>query len=339
MSIIDVQNFNKLISSKIVFPVYLFTGEESYLVNLCLEKLDKLLEVSDFSKEVFYISESTFDDILNALYTPAFLGKKREVIVKDVNKINLTDAVKLVNYLSNVVESSCLILLYSCNYKKEASVKRKEFINKCISSEKCITVNCRKQYKNEIEEFIKSEFAKKNKTISYDVISKIIDDTDTNLSNISSELEKISLLVGENKKDITYCDFEKTKGFTKETNTYALSSSIESKNLGRAMFILERLISEGEELIIILSVISSTIRKLLNAKSMLEEQKMSIQEVSSIIGIHNLYVNSFFINLKKHDLEKLKTSFKVILEADISIKSDRNEAVPALERAVLYICG
>jgi DNA polymerase-3 subunit delta len=339
MSIIDVKNFSKLVFSKIVYPVYLFTGEESYLINLCLRKLDKLLEVSDFSKEIFYILESPFDDILNALHTPTFLGKKREVVVKDINKINPADAGKIINYLSNVVESSCLVLLYTCNYKKEVSVKRKEFINKCVSSEKCITVNCRKQYKNEVEEFIKNEFVRKNKTISYDVISRIIDDVGTNLLNVSSEIEKIFLLIGEDKKNITYCDFEKTRGFTKETSTYALALSIESKNLKRAMFTLEKLVSEGEEPIIILSIISSTIRKLLNAKSMIEEQKMPLQKVGFVIGIHNSYTNSFFTNLKKHDIEKLKTCFKAILEADISIKSDKNEAVSALERTVLYICG
>jgi DNA polymerase-3 subunit delta len=339
MSIIDVKNFSKIISSKIVSPVYLFTGEESYLINLCLRKLDRLLEVSYFSKEIFYISESTFDDILNAIHTPAFLGKKREVVVKDVNKINSTDVGKIIDYLSNVVESSCLVLLYSCNYKKETSVKRKEFINKCVSSEKCMTVNCRKQYKNEVGEFIKNEFTRKNKIISYDVISRIIDDTGTNLLNVSSEIEKIFLLIGEDKKNITYCDFEKTKGFTKKTNTYALGLSIESKNLKSAMFILEKLLNEGEEPIIILSIISSTIRKLLNAKSMIEEQKMSTHEVIFAIGVHNSYANSFFINLKKHDIEKLKTCFKVILEADVSIKSDRSEAASALERTVLYICG
>ncbi|MDR3281843.1 MAG: DNA polymerase III subunit delta [Endomicrobium sp.] len=338
MSIVDTKTFSKLISSKRIFPVYLFAGEESYLIELCLRKLDKLLEVNDFNKEIFYILEAPFDDILNALHTPPFLGKRRVVVVKSINKINTTDVGKFISYLSNVVESSCLILLYFCNYKKETVVKRKELINKCISSENCIAVNCRKQYENEVKEFIKNEFTRRNKTISYDIISKIIADVGNDLLNISSEIEKVSLFIGENIKNITNYDFEKIMGITKETNTYVLSSFIESKNLKKSMFILEKLLGEGEEPIIILSVILSTLRKLLSAKSMIEEQKMSIKDVGSNIGIHNLYSTSFFTNLKKHNIKKLLTSFKIVLEADISIKSDRSEAVSVLEKTILYIC-
>jgi DNA polymerase-3 subunit delta len=319
--------------------VYLFAGEESYLVDLCLNKIEKLLGVNDLNKELFYASDSNSEDILHAVLTLPFLSDKRLVIVKSVNKMRATDAEYITEYLSKTVDSSCLVLLYSDNYKKETIVKRKELINACLASKNCVAVDCRKQYENEAREFVKLELADKGKTASYDLISKIIDENGTDLLNISNEIEKLSLYVGNESKEITEDDLEKVGGYTKEVNVYALSSDIESKNLKHAMFVLEKLFSDGQEPVMILSAISSSVRKMLNAKSMLEEQNISTSEVASSLRIHSFYSEAFFSNLKKHNTKTLKAALRFILQVDTSIKTGSNDAISALEKAVLSICS
>jgi DNA polymerase-3 subunit delta len=335
---LKIQDFNNLVLSKRVSPVYLFAGKEHYLLDACLNKTEKLLVIDDLNKEIFYSLESSAEDILNALQTLPFLNEKRIVVVKDLNKIRPSDAERLTSYLSNIIETSCLILLYYDNYKKETVAKRKELINKCITSKNCISVDCRKQYESEAREFIKTEFIQKDKVISNDVALRIIEENGTDLLNISNEIEKLSLFTGKNNKNITLEDLEKISGHTKETNIYALSSYIEAKNLKKAVFTMEKLLNEGEEPVMILSAVASTIRRMLNAKSIIEEQSMSAAEAALALKIHNFYAGTFFTNLKKHSTHILKTSLKVILEADIAIKTGSNDAISALEKIVLYIC-
>jgi DNA polymerase-3 subunit delta len=339
MNILKAQDFSKLISSQKISPVYLLAGEEFYFINMCLNEIEKLTVSEGLNREVFYASESSADDILNALQTTPFLNETRVVIVKAVNKMKAVDAEELSGYLSNIIESSCLILLYFDNYKKETVAERKEFINKCIASKNCVSVNCRKQYENEVREFIKNEFAQKGKESSYEVISRIIEENGTDLLNISNETEKLSLFVGKNKKDITQEDLEKISGYTKEINVYALSSEIEAKDLKKAMFVLENLLTEREEPVAILSAISSAVRKMLTAKSMLEEQGLSIAETASILRIHNFFVKTFFTNLKKHSTNTLKESLKTILKTDAAIKTGTNDAASALEKTIISICN
>ncbi|MDR3195672.1 MAG: DNA polymerase III subunit delta [Endomicrobium sp.] len=338
MPILKIQDFNKLIRSKKTLPAYLLAGEEAYLIDLCLNNIEKLLAVGDLNKEVFYASDSNSEDILNAVLTLPFLSEKRLVIVKGVNKMRATDAERITGYLSKAADASCLVLLYSDNYKKETVAKRKELVNACLASKNCVAVDCRKQYENEAREFIKLELADKGKTASYDLISRIVDENGTDLLNISSEIEKLSLYVGKKSKEITEKDLEKVGGYTKEVNIYALSSDIESKNLKRAVFVLEKLFNEGEEPVMILSAISSSVRKMLNAKSMLEEQNMSASEVASALRIHSFYSGSFFSNLKRHDAKTLRLGLKSMLEADVAIKTGANDSISALEKAVLFIC-
>jgi DNA polymerase-3 subunit delta len=338
MSILKIQDFNKLIQSKKTLPAYLFAGEEAYLIDLCLNKIEKLLAVDDLNREVFYASDSNSEDILSAVFTLPFLSDKRLIIVKGVNKMRAKDAEHITRYLSNTSDTSCLVLLYSDNYKKETIAKRKELVSVCTSSKNCVAVDCRKQYESEAKDFIKSVLTDKGKNASYDIISRIIEENGTDLLNILNEIEKLSLYVGKDKKEITENDLEKVGGYTKEVNIYALSSDIESKNLKRALFVLEKLLNDGEDPVMVLSAISSSIRKMLNAKSMLEEQNMSPSEVASALRIHSFYVGTFFSNLKKHNAKTLKESLKVILQTDIAIKTGGNDAVSALEKAVLFVC-
>ncbi|MDR0956910.1 MAG: DNA polymerase III subunit delta [Endomicrobium sp.] len=343
MPILRVQDFDELIFSKRIFPIYLFAGEESYLIDKCLDKTGNLFVSSNFNKEVFYASESSFEDILSALQTIPFLSDKKIVIVKGVNKMKAIDAERFSNYLMNnntdvTTNTSCLVFLYNDNYKKETVLKRKEFINKCISLKNCICVDCRRRYESEIKEFIINEFSQKGKTISYDIVLRIIEENGTDLFNITNEIEKISLFVGE-RKNVMQNDLEKISGYTKDANVYALSSSIESKDLKKSMFVLEKLLREGEGLTVILSVIASTVRKMLNAKSMIEEQNLSISKTALTLKIHNFYVKTFFENLQKHNTNILKESLKKILKVDIAIKTGENDAISTLEEAVLFICN
>ncbi|MDR1195646.1 MAG: DNA polymerase III subunit delta [Endomicrobium sp.] len=338
MAFIKFQDFNKLISSKKSSSVYLFAGEESYLIDSCLKKLSLALSVDDLNREVFYASDSSAEDILNAVQTLPFLSEKRVVIVKAVNKMKAVDAERLSDYLSNVIDTSCLILLYPDNYKKETIAKRKELIGECSSSKNCVAVDCRKQYESEVKEFIKSEFTAKGKSVSFDVISKIIDENGADLMNISNEIEKLCLFAGKNKKAVTEDDIEQTSGYTKEANVYALASEIESKNIKKAMFILEKLLAEGGDSVMILSTISSTVRKLLNAKSMIEEKGMSNTETAAALRIHNYFAKAFFSNLTKHSIKNLKSSLKVILKADTAIKTGASDAISSLEKIILSVC-
>ncbi|MDR1122917.1 MAG: DNA polymerase III subunit delta [Endomicrobium sp.] len=338
MSILKIQDFSKLIQSKKTSPVYLFAGEEIYLIDLCLNKIEKLLVVDDLNREVFYVFDSNLEDILNAAFTLPFLSNKRLIIVKDVNKMRAIDAERVMRYLTNTSDTSCLVLLYYGNYKKENVVKRKELVNACISSKNCVVVDCRKQYESEVKNFIKFILTDKGKNASCDVISRIIEENGTDLLNISTEIEKLLLYVGKNNKEITKNDLEKVGGYTKEVNIYTLSSNIESKNLKQAIFVLEKLLNDGEDPVKILSAISFSIRKMLNVKSMLEEQNMSVSEVASVFKMHGFYAKAFFSNLKKHNTKILKESLKIILETDTAIKTGGNDIVLALEKVVLFIC-
>ncbi|AKL97599.1 DNA polymerase III subunit delta [Endomicrobium proavitum] len=336
MAFIKFQDFN---SDKLNTPhaAYLFAGEESFLIDLSLKKIEKIIDAGDLNREIFYGGELSADDVVNALQTLPFLGEKRLIIIKEAHKIKAADAEVITEYIDNPSDTSCLVFLYAANYKKEGVAKRKELVSKYSSSKLCVAVDCRKQYENETRDFIKTGFADRGKNVSYDVVSRMIEENGTDLLNISNEIEKLSLFAG-GKKSITLEDVEYISGHTKEANVYSLAAEIEAKNLKKALFVLEKLLVDGEEPVVILSTIVSCVRRLLEAKSMIEERGASSSEISSALRMHPYFAKTFVSNLHKHDFKRLKDSMKTVLKADAAIKTGASDAASALEKALILIC-
>ncbi|MDR1952553.1 MAG: DNA polymerase III subunit delta [Elusimicrobiota bacterium] len=339
MAYIKPIDFIKLTAVKKIPPVVLLAGDESYFLDLCLENLEKSMSAGDFNKDVFYGFENSAEVILDAVQTLTFSGEKRIVIVKDVNKMRSPDTERIGEYVLNPLDTTCLVLVYFGIFReiKKDIVARKNMIAKCENSKNAVCVNCSKVYEKDAKEFIKNEVKKEGKNISYDATLRVLDENGCDLLNLSNEIEKLVLFVGNDKKTIDQDDIEYVSGQTKEINQYTLIEHIEAKDRKKAIFVLEKLLSEGTDASFLLSSISSSIRRLLNAKSLYEQKGDNPDQVLPY-NLPPFKKQVFKDNLKKFDLASLKSYMKEILNADISIKTGSCDTFSTLEKLILVVC-
>ena len=86
---------------KDVASVYLFSGEETYLKEEVVEKIDKILlnpEYKDFNYDLLYADETDAQTIINRVASLPVLSEKRLVIVKRVDKLEQAGQKKLVKF-------------------------------------------------------------------------------------------------------------------------------------------------------------------------------------------------------------------------------------------------
>ncbi len=337
MKFSTVYMFKKTLSSKKLYPVYFLAGEETFLLEDCLKKIEKTLNTDDLNKEVFQASEAKGSDICNAVETLPFLTDKRLVVLKQSNKLKNDDFKKITRIIENPVDTSCFVILFPEKIKNSAS-KRKDLISLCESAEKCFCVDCKKMYEKDVRNFIQEEFAARGKSIGYEVIGQIINDTGLDLQNIACEIEKISLYLGKDKTEVTAEDFVKISGFTKEINIFMLTNAVEEKNLKYALFIIEKMMQAGEKGIALLSSISSAVRKLLTAKSLMEEKGYSSQDALNYIRVFSFFQDKYYENLRRYSLAHLKRCMAEILKTDVALKTGKTDEKSAVENLVLFIC-
>lgn len=340
MKPITYLQFNKQLSSKNTSPVYLFAGEETFLLDKCLKETVQKINADTLNTEVFQAPDLDINTVLNAAQTLPFLGEKRVVVLKMANKLKNDDFKQLSALIEKPVETTCLIMLYN-DKLKDLKAKRKDLVNLCIDSKKTLCVDCKKIYERDAINFVKEEFLSRKKSISFNLCQQIVQDTGTDMLALSNEIEKICIYLGDKTSNVTEEDFIKISGFTKEINIYMFTAEIENKNLQKALFILNKMLQTGEKAIPILSAISTTVRRLLVAKSLLKEKNYSQQEVMDYIRIPAFFDfrKKYLAGLEKYKLEHLKHCLENILKTDIAIKTQSSvDEAFMLQKLVMFIC-
>lgn len=337
MKFSTVSMFRKNLSAKKIYPIYFLAGEESFLLEDCLKRIEKKINIDDLNREIFQATESSGRDVLNSVETLPFLTDKRIVILKMANKLKNDDFKVIEQIIENPVDTTCFIILFPDKVKNSTS-KRKDLISICEASDNCYCVDCKKMYEKDVKLFIQEEFNNRGKTIEPDVVQQIINDTGIDLLNVSSEIEKISLYLGKDKTSVTVEDFIKISGFTKEINIFMLTNAIEEKNLKYSLFIIEQMLKTGESAIALLSTISNAIRKMLTAKSLMEEKNYTSQDALNYVRVYAYFQYKYLNNLSKYTLLHLKRCLNEILKTDIALKTGKTDDKSALENLVLFIC-
>ena len=338
MKFSTVSAFRKNLSAKKLFPIYLLAGEEKFLIDDSLKRIEKIIKTNDLNREVFQATECSGNDILNSIETLPFLTDKRLVILKSADKLKIDDAKIITKIVENEpVKTTCFVIIFPDKIKS-ANSKVKGLISACEDNNNCFCVDCKKQYERDVRIFIQEEFSNRSIQVDYDVIMHIINDTGLDLQNVSSEIEKILLYLGKDKNKLTIDEFIKISGFTREINLFMLTNSIEEKNLKYSLFVAEKMLQTGESGINILSAIYGSIRKMITVKSLIEEKNYILKDALNFIKVHQYYHNRYFTNLNKYSIIHLKKCLKEILKTDITLKTSKIDEKSAIENLVLFIC-
>lgn len=338
MAFITYQAFQKHLQGKTLSPVYLFAGEEQFFIDTCLKSIEQKLAVDPLNREIFQAPDLDGKTVAEAVETLPFLGDKRLIILKMAHKLNNSDYEMITKLIENPVDSSCFVLIVPD--KVRDIKKRKDLLDLCSSSKDCIAVDCKKIYDSDAVKFVKAEFAQRKKIISDELAQHIVEETGADLLSLYNEIEKICIYLGKDNNKISEEAFAKVSGWTKEINDFALGGEIEAKNLKSALFILSKMIIAGEEHIKILFQISSTVRKLLTVKSLIEEKNYNPSDAVSYARIYNSYFASIFLrNISKYKLTHLKECISKVLETDIALKTkSQSDKTSILENLIIFIC-
>ncbi len=321
-----------------IYSFYLFSGEENYLKEEILKKIENFLlhpETKEFNYDLFYASETEPKTVINSLSTLPLLSSKRLVIVKNIEDWTAEQENEMVNHLNQLFPSpagrpstSCLILLTNLkvNYSQPLTSKINEI---------GIIVNFYSLSEKEIFNWVRKKIAEYNKNVSSRAIELFIELNGTDLFILASEIEKICLFVGE-KKDIDESTILKitTQGRVYQINEFVNSLFISSAD--EILRILENLFTENEEPLKILGAVIRRLRLLLSAltfyKCGYERKKISAQ-----FKISKFLEERFFQQLNNLEEEKLIKFLDYCLQADWEIKTGKKTTFLALENLVLNL--
>ncbi len=307
------------------------------MIDEALARLRKRISAQfdlDFNFDQFSGTETNTARIVQAANTLPFMSDKRLVIVKDVDKLSAEDISQLTKYLENPSPSTCLVLVAS-------SVNKASRLYKAAEKSGEIAEYTLKTFNKTPNAWIKEQFGERGKLVSDAVARYLLHEVGVDLQRLSVEIEKISLY-HESDRIVDPEDIEPVVCRSYEASIFDLADSIGERNIHKAIENLHHLLQQKESPLGILNLVARHFRLLLRTKVWVEAGHDNKYVMEHLTGEEGKKLPYFVISKYREQsynfpTGELKSAFKYLLAADISLKSSPQPPEAILEDLVVKL--
>ncbi len=182
-------------------PVHLFLGEETFLIEEKLTRAREMMGEGSSINIASYHGQDIhhMDEIIELCNTLPFFSERRLIIIRNVNKLQANEQEQILAYIRNPSDSTMLILTIE-------GVKEEKKFTKMLPQGIYIT-RCDPLKGQDLIAWIIKKAASYEKKIDKDAAFLLADTTAGNVWFMASEIEKLSLYIGE-RPSITMTDVE-----------------------------------------------------------------------------------------------------------------------------------
>ncbi len=207
-------------------PIYFLFGEEPYYIDKISQFIEKNVlseEEKGFNQMVLYGKEASIDEIVGNAKRYPMMAERQVVIVKEAQELSRTIE-QLVDYAENPQPTTVLVICYK--YKK---LDKRKKLYKSVSKHG-VLFESKKLYENQVSEWLRKVLHGKGYSISHKAAIVLVEYLGTDLSRISKELDKLTLVLPK-ESQITPADIEEHIGISKDYNNFELKKAIGERDV------------------------------------------------------------------------------------------------------------
>lgn len=316
--------------------VYVFYGEETFLLHHYLQKLkkqlvDELTESFNFNK----LTKETFDlrTLADCVESLPMMAEHTFVWVDDVDifKLNDDDREKLTDIFSDVPDYCTLVFSFETAAWKPD--KRYKKLWDAISTNACI-VEFARQEQRDLIAWISRHFAANNKRIDPNLCSYLIDLTGGTMTALSGEISKICAYSCA--EQITKSDIDAVTEPVLDAVVFQMTDLLGEGKYGAALIKLDQLLKMQQEPIAILGAVGSHFRRLGTAKTLLDNGK-SYGELQRLCAMPEYGAKKTMAAARRFSVAFCARAAELILETDRKMKTSADEPNRLLEVLLLEL--
>jgi DNA polymerase-3 subunit delta len=325
----NYQEFVNHLNKKDLHHTYFLCGAEDYLIEDALKRLvEKIVEPAtrDFNFDMFWGNEADGGKIVDIASAYPMMSQYRMVVVKDALKLSTTGLDALCRYLEKPSPTTKIVLT------TPKADGRSKVVEK-IKSKSCF-VEFKPLYERQVPQWIRDYLQQKGYAIEQEAAVLLASLVGTNLRAIVNELEKI--IINLSGKKISAADVRAFANFSKNLSVFDLTDAIGSKDLSRALMILNLMLQTGESPTGILAMLSRHFVSLLKLKDAMTQRK-SQGEMASLAGIPPFFVEKSIKMAEKYSLSEFPQIFERMLETDLALKSSQLSDSVAMQTLIIQI--
>lgn len=309
--------------------IYLFTGEEKFVVQTKIQKVASDSEASEYDVITYDLEEVNLSSAITDALTLPFISKKKVIILKNPTflcaKSNINHDIKaLEKYISNPMESTILIIDAS-----GMKINDKSKILELLRS-KVICNDTKPIDETIFNGWVSRQFTPLGKEIRDDAIklfTKRVGYKD--MTNAKTEIDKLISYVGE-RNVITKDDVSKVVTKELQNDIFSLANAIVNLDKEKIINIYLDLIALDNDVNMIISLVTKTIREYLLTKSYLD-MGLKQQELADRMNVSTQKAYHLIKNSKDIDKGTFEEYIKKLGDLDYKIKSGQVDSKTGFE--------
>ena len=231
--------FQRAVRDDALPGVMLFHGEESFLARVGVRLLRKALVAPGseaFDLSTFSGREATAEAVISHASTAPMLSARRLVVVYEVDRMSPSERTKLARSIDAVPDGVCLALVSYGRLGGRAAWERRLLDGAAV-------VDCGRPSRDVLAGLVARMAEDRGRTIDEPAASQLIDWTESDLSRISNELDKLAAYA-EPDRPITQQDIESVVG-ERASDFRDLAEAVGRRDLGRSLGLAGELVRGG----------------------------------------------------------------------------------------------
>lgn len=285
------------------------------------KKLDEIVanfrereDRAGFNTAVFEAAKADIGDIQQALFSPAFLGNKRLVVIGGLLATKRDEQKPFIDLISKLPASTTAVFYETGDAKSLAKSPLLPILTEGKFKWEFCPLNG-----GQMAGWIIAEAQEKGVSIEPAAVDALAEAVNSDSAKAANELAKLIAYVGDKKMIAAEDVAELVTGETQE-DMFGFLDAVANKQPKQAAVMLERQIDAGVEPMQMLAMLARTVRILIQAKDMLE-RGLPQNEAVKELGIHPFAARKALTQARNFSMETLKSLHNSLLDADRRVKT------------------
>jgi DNA polymerase-3 subunit delta len=308
-------------------PLYLFFGEEDFLLEQAVRRLEEAASRCPFpAREHYRGGEVSARDLMESACTLPLGGSFRLLVVEEAQAIPAAERDKLLPYLENPCPTSCLVFTWRAK-KLEAKDKFAALLKR-----KAKIFGFARLRAGELKAWARARAKAMGLAVEPAALEALIEGSGGSLRDLAAELDKAALSAKGGR--LTTGDLAALSRHGSQT-IFRLAELACGGDTAGALLALADVMEAGTTAGTVLRTIAQRVRKLLLAAE-LSARGASEEEVASELRTFRCYVSGYLAQARR-GRPRLARMLSEVLEAEFDLKTSSAPERERLERLVMSL--
>lgn len=324
------------LKQKSLARLYVFHGEETFLLHHYLGQMKKLLlDPLTESFNFHRLNNENFDirAFADAVENLPMMAESTLVQVDDVDlfKLNESDRGKVAEIIRDIPDYCTVVFTYiTAAWKPDKRLKK---LWEAVESSGEI-VEFARQDQRDLIAWVTRHFAAGGKRISSDLCAYLIDITGGTMTALSSEIEKICAYSGAD--EIRKSDIDAVTEPVLDAVVFQMTDLLSAGRYDQALQKLQQLLKMQQEPLAILGAVGGHFRRISAARTLLDQGKTA-SDLQKLCGIPDYPARKTMEAARRFRPEFCRCAVNLVLETDYQMKTSFDDQERLLELLVLRL--